>query len=157
MITLNINGKTQHVDVEADMPLLWVLRDELALTGTKYGCGIALCGSCTVHVDGAAARSCVTPVGQVAGKRITTIEALAQGERLHPVQQAFVDQGAFQCGYCTSAMVLLTTALLAHHPRPDRATITEWISSNVCRCTGYAQIIAAVEQAAARIADGDGT
>ncbi len=147
MITLNINGKTQRVDVEPDMPLLWVLRDELALTGTKYGCGIALCGACTVHVDGAAVRSCVTPVAQVAGKRVVTIEALASAETLHPVQQAWLDADVPQCGYCQPGIIMSVADLLANNADPTDAQIDEALT-HICRCSTYARIRPAVHAAA---------
>ena len=128
----------------------------MRLTGTRVGCSRGVCGACVALVDGVPAATCSMFAFQLEGCEVQTIEGLEQDGQLHPVQQAFIEQGAFQCGYCTSGMVLLTKALLQRHPRPDRATITEWISSNVCRCTGYAQIIAAVEQAAARLAGEEG-
>ena len=147
-----LNGAQHARRVPVERTAADLLRDELRLTGTRIGCSRGVCGACTVLVDGQPAASCSLFAFQLHGGSVLTIEGLAQGEQLHPVQQAFIDQGAFQCGYCTSGMVLLTQALLEQHPRPDRATISEWISSNVCRCTGYAQIIDAVEQAAAGMA-----
>ncbi|MEO7940750.1 MAG: (2Fe-2S)-binding protein [Betaproteobacteria bacterium] len=151
-LRLTLNGTECAITVPVERTAADLLRDDLRLTGTRIGCSRGVCGACVALVDGVPAATCSMFAFQLDGCDVQTIEGLAQQGKLHPVQQAFVDQGAFQCGYCTSGMVLLTKALLERHPRPDRATITEWISSNVCRCTGYAQIIAAVEQAAARIA-----
>ena len=147
MIALSVNGKSYEVDVEPDTPLLWVLRDTIGLTGTKYGCGIAQCGCCTVHLDGAATRSCQVPVGAVAGRAITTIEALAQSGRLHPVQQAWLDLDVPQCGYCQSGMIMAVVALLNEKPKPTDAEIDAAIS-NICRCGTYQRIRAAIHQAA---------
>lgn len=154
-LQLTLNGAARTLTVPIERTAADLLRDELRMTGTRIGCSRGVCGACVVLVDGVPAATCSLFAFQLDGCSVQTIEGLASGGQLHPVQQAFVDQGAFQCGYCTSGMVLLTKALLEHHPRPDRATITEWLSSNVCRCTGYAQIIAAVEQAAARMAGGE--
>jgi len=154
-VRVTLNGVVRTITVPVERTAADLLRDDLRMTGTRVGCSRGVCGACVVLVDGVPAAACSMFAFQLDGCSVQTIEGLAQGGRLHPVQQAFVDQGAFQCGYCTSGMVLLTKALLEHHPRPDRATIVEWISSNVCRCTGYAQIIAAVEQAALRLAGGD--
>ena len=151
-LRFTLNGAQHARRVAVERTAADLLRDELRLTGTRIGCSRGVCGACTVLVDGQPAATCSLFAFQLHGCSVLTIEGLAQGEQLHPVQQAFIDQGAFQCGYCTSGMVLLTQALLEQHPRPDRATISEWISSNVCRCTGYAQIIDAVEQAAALLA-----
>ena len=148
MIKLSVNGKSHSIDVESEMPLLWVLRDELKLAGTKYGCGIAQCGACTVHVDGEPVRSCVTPVGSVAGKKVVTIEGLAAEGRLHPMQQAFIEEGAMQCGYCVPGMILAAKALLDRVPSPTEPQIVEGLNSNLCRCSGYPRIIAAVRRAA---------
>lgn len=156
LVRLTLNGARCSITVPVERTAADLLRDDLRLTGTRIGCSRGVCGACVALVDGVPAATCSMFAFQLDGCTVQTIEGLAQGGPLHPVQQAFVDQGAFQCGYCTAGMVLLTTALLEQHPRPDRATITEWISSNVCRCTGYAQIIAAVEQAAARIAGEEG-
>ncbi len=146
MATLNINGKQLSVDVEPDMPLLWVLRDELGLTGTKYGCGIAACGSCTVHVDGQAVRACVMPVSAVEGKKITTIEGLSK-DGSHPVQKAWISLQVPQCGYCQSGMIMATAALLQENRNPSDADIDAAIS-NICRCGTYVRVREAVRVAA---------
>jgi isoquinoline 1-oxidoreductase alpha subunit len=148
MIVLSINGKVHEVDVEPDTPLLWVLRDTIGLTGTKYGCGIAQCGACTVHLDGAATRSCQVPAGTVGDRSITTIEALAQNDKLHPVQQAWLDLDVPQCGYCQSGMIMAVAALLKENPRPTDADIDAAIT-NICRCGTYQRIRAAIHAAAA--------
>jgi len=147
MITLSVNGKSYEVDVEADTPLLWVLRDTIGLTGTKYGCGIAQCGACTVHLDGVATRSCQVPVSTVGNKPITTIEALAQNDKLHPVQQAWLDLDVPQCGYCQSGMIMAVAALLKEKPKPTDADIDAAIT-NICRCGTYQRIRAAIHAAA---------
>lgn len=144
---LNVNGRVQDVDVEPEMPLLWVLRDVLGLEGTKYGCGIAACGACTVHVDGEAARSCITPVGTVAGKKVTTIEGLAKGGRMHKVQQAWMDHSVPQCGYCQTGMIMSAAALLAKKPKPTDADIDENVT-NLCRCGTYGRVRKAIHAAA---------
>lgn len=154
-VRVTLNGVARSITVPVERTAADLLRDDLRMTGTRVGCSRGVCGACVALVDGVPAATCSMFAFQLDGCSVQTIEGLAQDGKLHPVQQAFVDLGAFQCGYCTSGMVLLTKALLEHHPRPDRGTIVEWISSNVCRCTGYAQIIAAVEQAALRLADGD--
>ena len=136
MTALSINGKSYNVDVEADTPLLWVLRDTIGLTGTKYGCGIAQCGACTVHIDGVATRSCQVPVSTVGGKQIATIEGLAQNGKLHPVQQAWLDHDVPQCGYCQSGMIMAVAALLKAKPKPTDADIDAAIT-NICRCGTY--------------------
>jgi len=147
MIRLQVNGKDYRLEVEADTPLLWVLRDTIGLTGTKYGCGIALCGACTVQVDGAPVRSCVTPVSAVAGKRITTIEGLsAHGE--HPVQKAWIALNVPQCGYCQSGQIMAAAALLAKTPKPTDAEIDTAMSGQLCRCGTYPRIRAAIKRAA---------
>jgi aerobic-type carbon monoxide dehydrogenase small subunit (CoxS/CutS family) len=148
-IRFTVNGKATSVDTEPDRPLLEVLREDLGLTGPKYGCGEGQCGTCTVLIDGQAAFSCLTPVRTAQGRAIVTIEGLAQGARLHPVQQAFVDEGAMQCGYCTPGMVLRTVALLKAHPKPTEAQIVEGLNGNLCRCSGQHRILAAVRRAAA--------
>ena len=130
---LNVNGKSHEVDVEPTTPLLWVIREQIGLTGTKYGCGIAQCGACTVHIDGAAARSCAMPVSAAAGKRITTIEGLASGKTLHKVQKAWVDHEVPQCGYCQTGMIMAVAALLKTKPKPTDADIDATIT-NICRC-----------------------
>ena len=147
MIVLSVNGKSHEVDVEPDTPLLWVLRDTIGLTGTKYGCGIAQCGACTVHLDGVATRSCQIPVGTVGSKPVTTIEALAQNDKLHPVQQAWLDLDVPQCGYCQSGMIMAVAALLKEKPRPSDADIDAAIT-NICRCGTYQRIRAAIHAAA---------
>jgi isoquinoline 1-oxidoreductase subunit alpha len=147
MIVLSVNGKAHEVDVEPDTPLLWVLRDTIGLTGTKYGCGIAQCGACTVHLDGAAARSCQIPVGTVGSRSVTTIEALAQNDKLHPVQQAWLDLDVPQCGYCQSGMIMAVAALLKEKPNPTDADIDAAIT-NICRCGTYQRIRAAIHAAA---------
>jgi isoquinoline 1-oxidoreductase subunit alpha len=147
MIVLSVNGKAHEVDVEPDTPLLWVLRDTIGLTGTKYGCGIAQCGACTVHLDGVATRSCQIPVGTVGDRSITTIEALAQNDKLHPVQQAWLDLDVPQCGYCQSGMIMAVAALLKEKPKPTDADIDAAIT-NICRCGTYQRIRAAIHAAA---------
>jgi aerobic-type carbon monoxide dehydrogenase small subunit (CoxS/CutS family) len=148
-IRLSVNGKARSVDTEPERPLLEVLREDLGLTGTKYGCGEGQCGSCTVLLDGAPRVSCVTTVRAAEGHKIVTIEGLAEGGTLHPVQQAFLDEGAVQCGYCTPGMVLQTVALLQTHPRPTDAQIVDGLNGNLCRCSDYDRIMAAVRRAAA--------
>jgi isoquinoline 1-oxidoreductase subunit alpha len=140
--TLNVNGKQVSVDVEDDMPLLWVLRDELGLTGTKYGCGIAMCGACTVHVDGQPVRSCVMPVSAVTGKKVTTIEALSPNGS-HPVQKAWVQLQVPQCGFCQSGMIMAAAALLKETKRPTDAQI-DAAMSNICRCGTYVRVREAI-------------
>ena len=145
--TLRVNGTSKQVDVDADTRLLWVLRDVLGLTGTKFGCGMALCGACTVHVDGQATRACTTTMKAVAGKRVTTIEGLsAAGE--HPVQRAWMDQDVPQCGYCQSGQVMSAAALLARNPKPSDADIDQAMRGNICRCGTYQSIRAAIHRAA---------
>jgi isoquinoline 1-oxidoreductase alpha subunit len=145
---LTINGKTHQVDVPQDMPLLWVLRDVIGLTGTKFGCGIAACGACTVHLDGQPSRSCVTPVSAAAGKRITTIEAIGETPAGKKVQQAWLDLEVVQCGYCQSGQIMSASALLAKTPNPTDADIDTAMSGNICRCGTYGRIRAAIKQAA---------
>lgn len=145
---LTINGQRHTIQSDPERPLLWVLRNELDLTGAKYGCGEGQCGACTVLLDGVAHRSCITPVYTVAGREITTVEGLADGERLHPVQQAFIDCDAMQCGYCTGGMVLSTVALLRKSPTPSDAEIKQKLDGNLCRCGTYNRILAAVHKAA---------
>lgn len=145
---LHVNGDERPVAADADRSLLSVLRDDLGLTGSKYGCGEGRCGACTVHLDGHRAHSCVTRVGTVAGKEIRTIESLASGDKLHPLQQAFLDVGAMQCGYCTPGMIMAAAALLADNPDPSRDDIIKGLNGNVCRCGTYGRIVVAVEQAA---------
>ena len=145
---LRVNGKDHEVDAEAGDSLLPVLRDDLGLTGSKFGCGEGFCGACTVLIDGLAARSCVTRVGAAAGKPITTIEALAPADRLHPVQQAFLDAEAFQCGYCTSGIIMATVGLLKNTPNPTEQDIARVMDRNVCRCGTYPRIVDAIKRAA---------
>ena len=147
MPRLTINGHTQQVDIDPDTPLLWVLRDTLGLTGTKYGCGIAQCGACTVHLDGAAVRSCVMPVSAAEGKKITTIEGLANGGALSKVQKAWLDNEVPQCGYCQSGMIMAVAALLKEKPKPTDADIDAKIT-NICRCGTFQQVRQAIHAAA---------
>lgn len=151
MITLVVNGRRHALDVEPDAPLLWVLRDEIGLTGTKFGCGVAQCGACTVHVGGQAVRSCVTPVSAVRGE-VTTIEGLAAG-LAHPVQQAWLAEDVPQCGYCQSGQIMAAAALLAHSPAPSDAEIDAGVT-NICRCGTYPRIRKAIHRAAALLAKG---
>jgi aerobic-type carbon monoxide dehydrogenase small subunit (CoxS/CutS family) len=148
-IQFQLNGKSTALEVEGTRMLLWVLRGEAGLTGAKYGCGEGVCGACTVMVDGAAVHACTTPVSVVAGKRVVTIEGLAVGERLHPLQEAFVEQGALQCGYCTPGMILAAHALLEKNPHPTREQIVAGLDDNLCRCGAHQRILAAVERVAA--------
>jgi isoquinoline 1-oxidoreductase alpha subunit len=148
MQVLNVNGQSRSVDVPADMPLLWVLRDVLGLTGTKFGCGIAQCGACTVHLDGQAVRACVLPVGSVDGRPITTIEAIARDPVGQRVQQAWLDIEVVQCGYCQSGQVMSATALLHQIPEPGDSDIDAAMAGNICRCGTYVRIRAAIKQAA---------
>ena len=147
MPTLLINGKEQQFDVPVDMPLLWVLRDVAGLTGTKFGCGIALCGACTVHVDGRPTRSCITPVASVAGKKITTIEAIGETESGAKIQRAWLNIEVVQCGYCQPGQIMSAVALLESNPNPTDAEIDAAMSGNICRCGTYPRIRAAIKQA----------
>jgi len=150
---LEINGAVREVNAPADMPLLWVLRDLLHLTGTKYGCGIAQCGACTVHLDGEAMRSCITPLAMAEGRKITTIEGLsANGD--HPVQRAWTELDVVQCGYCQSGQIMAAAALIATQPKPTDADIDEALNGNLCRCGTYQRIRAAVHRAAELAAEG---
>jgi isoquinoline 1-oxidoreductase alpha subunit len=144
---LKINGKTMNVKAEPDTPLLWVIRDEIGLTGTKFGCGMALCGACTVHLGNEAVRSCQTPVSSVGDRPITTIEGLSK-DRSHPVQQAWIDLDVPQCGYCQSGQIMSASALLANKPHPTDADIDAAMSGNICRCGTYQRIRAAIKEAA---------
>jgi isoquinoline 1-oxidoreductase alpha subunit len=148
MIPMTINGKTRSVDAAPDTPLLWVLRDTLAMTGTKFGCGIAVCGACTVHVDGAATRSCITPVSAVAGRKITTIEAVGANKVGKAVQRAWLEVDVPQCGYCQSGQIMSAIALIANNKNPSDADIDAAMSGNICRCGTYSQIRAAIHAAA---------
>ena len=147
MAAFSVNGKRVSVNAEPGTPLLWVLRDELKLTGTKYGCGASLCGACTVHVDGKAVRACVTPVSAAEGKRVTTIEGLSPTSS-HPLQKAWIDQAVPQCGYCQSGQIMKAAELLAANKSPSRDEIVRHMDGNICRCGTYTRIIAAIQQAA---------
>ena len=146
MVEFNLNGKRVASKAAAETPLLWVIRDELKLTGTKYGCGIAQCGACTVHVDGAAVRSCVTPVSSVKGKQVTTIEGLAPNSS-HPLQKAWIAEEVPQCGYCQSGQIMKAAELLKSNPKPSREQIVSHMNGNICRCGTYHRIIAAIQRA----------
>jgi isoquinoline 1-oxidoreductase alpha subunit len=145
---LTVNGKTHEIDVEPDMPLLWVLRDALGITGPKYGCGIAACGACTVHLDGAVVRSCQVEAGTLEGAEVTTVEGLGTTQRPHPVQQAWIDEQVAQCGYCQSGQIMQAVDLLAATPDPTDAEIDAAMSGNLCRCATYPRIRAAIRRAA---------
>ncbi len=146
-IRFRLNGRPTTLDTDGDRKLIWVLRADLGLTGTKFGCGAAICGSCTVLVDGKAVRSCQTPLKAVQGKDVLTIEGLAQDGKLHALQQAFIEHGAFQCGYCTPGMLMNAYALLLEKPRPTRDAIVEGMERNLCRCGAHQRIVAAIETA----------
>jgi len=148
MVTLTVNGQTRSVEAAADTPLLWVLRDHLGLTGTKFGCGAALCGACTVHLDGVAVRSCVLPLGALAGRSIMTIEGLSK-DRSHAVQRAWIELDVPQCGYCQSGQIMAAVALLRTNPAPTDAQIDDALSGNICRCGTYVRIRRAIHRAAA--------
>ena len=148
MVTLTVNGKKMPVDADPDTPLLWVLRDHLNMTGTKYGCGMALCGACTVHVNGQATRSCQTPLSSAAGKRITTIEGVGQTKEGKALQDAWVANEVPQCGYCQSGQIMSATALLTDNPHPNDQQIVDAMSGNICRCGTYLRIREAIRQAA---------
>lgn len=149
MISLRTNGKSRRVDVEPDTPLLWVLREQLQLTGTKYGCGIGLCGACTVHLDGQPVRACQTPVSAAAGRRVTTIEGLS-ADSSHPVQQAWVELQVPQCGYCQSGQIMTAAALLHEAPNPSDAQIEAAMAGHICRCGTYPRVAAAIRWVANR-------
>ena len=146
-VAFTVNGKAVKVEAEPDTPLLWVVREHLKMTGTKFGCGAGLCGACTVHVNGSAVRSCQTPVATIAGKKITTIEGLSPNGT-HPLQKAWVAEQVPQCGYCQSGQIMRAAALLKEKPRPTRGEIVEYMSSNICRCGTYYRIVRAIERAA---------
>ena len=147
MVTFTLNGKSQNVDVPPSTPLLWVVREHIGLTGTKFGCGVAACGACTVHIDGQPARSCATPVSLVAGRSVTTIEGLSS-RGTHPLQKAWIAEQVPQCGYCQSGQIMMAAALLAKNKKPTRAQIVEHMNGNICRCGTYNKIIAAIQRAA---------
>jgi isoquinoline 1-oxidoreductase alpha subunit len=151
-LQFTLNGRPAQFDGAPDMPLLWYLRDHAGLTGTKFGCGVAACGACTVHVDGQAVRSCVTPLSAVAGKRVTTIEGLAEGDRLHAVQQAWLEEDVPQCGYCQAGQLMAAAELLARDPNPDDAAIASL--TNLCRCGTYPRVRRAIRRAAQLLAGG---
>jgi aerobic-type carbon monoxide dehydrogenase small subunit (CoxS/CutS family) len=146
--TFTLNGVRKTVEVPEEMPLLWVLRDVLGMTGTKFGCGMAQCGACTVHLDGNAVRTCILPISEVAGKSVTTIEGLGTPEHLHPVQAAWVAENVPQCGYCQSGQIMSASALLAHNPHPSDDDINTAMSGNLCRCGTYSRIRKAIHRAA---------
>ena len=150
-ITFTLNGKSQTVDVSPEMPLLWVLRDTLNMTGTKFGCGMALCGACTVHINGNAMRSYITPISSVAGKQVTTIEGLS-ADGSHPVQKAWIEEDVPQCGYCQSGQIMSAVALLSKKPKPTDADIDDFMSGNICRCGTYQRIRKAIHRAASTMA-----
>ena len=145
-VTFLLNGKSTTVEVDPQTPLLWVLRDTLNMTGTKFGCGMALCGACTVHIDGAAARSCITPISSVVGKKILTIEGLSE-DGSHPVQRAWIEEDVPQCGYCQAGQIMAATALLKRTPKPTDAEIDDAMSGNICRCGTYQRIRKAIHRA----------
>lgn len=156
--TLQVNGRTQSVDVDGDTPMLWVLRDVLGMTGTKFGCGIGLCGACTIHVDGKPVRSCITPVSEATGKRITTIEAIGATAAGRRIQQAWVELEVPQCGYCQSGQIMSAAALLGSNPNPTDVDIDDAMSGNICRCGTYVRIRAGIKHAAHIVAsDAKGT
>jgi nicotinate dehydrogenase subunit A len=155
MLSLTVNGRSHSLPVSADAPLLTVLRNDLGLNGPKFGCGLGECGACTVLVDGTAARACVIPVGGVAGRSITTLEGLGTRDQPHPVQQAFIDEQAAQCGYCLNGMIMMATALLAREPNPSEARIRSELSGNLCRCGTHVEIVRAVQRAAQLLALAD--
>jgi isoquinoline 1-oxidoreductase alpha subunit len=152
MISLNVNGKPVQADADGDTPLLWVLRDHLNMTGTKFGCGMALCGACTVHIDGQPVRSCVTPASAVAGKKITTVESIGNTRAGKAVQAAWIAENVPQCGYCQSGQVMAAAALLAANDKPTDADIDAAMSGNICRCATYPRIRAAIKRAAGSLA-----
>jgi len=155
-VTLSINGKTHTLDVEADTPLLYVLRDDLAMHGAKFGCGLAQCGACTVIIDGQAQRSCSIPLSKVAGKKVTTLEGLGSSEKPHPIQKAFIDEGAAQCGYCINGMIMTSKALLDKTPNPSDTQIRQALAGNLCRCGTHPRIVRAVKRASAAMKSGKG-
>jgi carbon-monoxide dehydrogenase small subunit len=154
MISFSLNGKPASLEVDPERALLWVLRTEFGLTGTKFGCGEGLCGSCSVLVNGRVERSCQLPVGKVEGAKVVTIEGLAAGEQLHPVQAAFVEHDALQCGFCTPGMIINAVGLLAENPTPSRQQILDAMENSLCRCGAHTRIVAAIESAAAAMRKG---
>ena len=154
MVQISVNGKSVSVDADGDVPLLWVLREQLQLTGTKFGCGMALCGACTVHLDGQPVRSCSVPLSAAAGKKITTVEAIGHSRVGKAVQAAWISHDVPQCGYCQSGQIMSACALLAEHPRPTDADIDSAMSGNVCRCGTYNEIRAAIKDASVALAKG---
>jgi isoquinoline 1-oxidoreductase subunit alpha len=151
-ISFTLNGKPETVDVSPDMPLLWVLRDVLNMTGTKFGCGVALCGACTVHINGEATRSCITQISTVSGKKVTSIEGLS-ADGTHPVQKAWIEEDVPQCGYCQSGQIMSAVALLQKKPKPTDADIDDFMSGNICRCGTYQRIRKAIHRAAGEAAE----
>jgi aerobic-type carbon monoxide dehydrogenase small subunit (CoxS/CutS family) len=151
---LHVNGKRREIHADAERTLLSVLRDDLDLTGTKYGCGEGKCGACTVLIDGQPTRSCTTRLGTVGEKHVRTIEGVAEGDRLHPLQEAFLQAGAMQCGYCTPGMIMSALALLDQQPRPEREEIVRFMNGNICRCGTYNRIVSAIERASAAMKGG---
>ncbi len=154
MTQLQINGQAQDVDVPDDMPILWVLRDELGMTGTKFGCGMALCGACTVHIDGTPVRACLTPVSVASGRQLSTIEGMDADPVGRAVQTAWVDNNVAQCGYCQAGQIMTAVSLLKANPTPTEQEIADAMSGNICRCGTYPRILAAIQQAASRLAQG---
>jgi nicotinate dehydrogenase subunit A len=154
MLTLQVNGVSRAVDVEPDTPLLYVLRNDLALHGPRFGCGLAQCGACTVIMDGRAIRSCVTPVSNAAGRKVTTLEGLGSVDKPHPIQRAFIEEQAAQCGYCINGMIMTSKALLDRKPKPSDHEIRQALAGNLCRCGTHQRIIRAVKRAAALMAKG---
>ncbi len=152
--TLNVNGQSRTVDVASDTPLLWVLRDNLDLTGTKYGCGVGQCGACTIHLNGVPARACMTPVSTVGRMKVTTIEGLAEGGKLHPLQKAWSELDVAQCGYCQPGQLMTAAALLKDNPKPTDADIDGAMAGNICRCGTYTRIRQGIKRAAALAAGG---
>ena len=150
-IAINVNGKQRRFDVEPHTLLLNLIRDEMSLTGTKYGCGIGECGACTVLFDGKAVLACMMLALDADGHRVDTIEGLSDGDKLHPIQQAYLDEGAVQCGFCTPGFIMSTKALLDKNPNPNEAEIREYLNGNICRCTGYVNIVKAVQSAASKM------
>lgn len=154
MVTISVNGKSHALDVDPDTPLLYVLRDNLLLHGPKFGCGLAQCGACTVILDGNAIRSCVTPVSNAAGRRVTTLEGLGSTAKLHPIQQAFIQEQAIQCGYCVNGMIMTSKALLDRKPKPSDREIKQALAGNLCRCGVHQRVVRAVKRAARAMATG---